>query len=346
MRCNKNSKPIRNRTFSPTGSCNRYWKVLSKDNIHNKFKFFPNKWNTDPLEYNPKGSCKPGGLYFTNTKNIFKFLDFGNGVSEVLDFRDDKGKKILYQDPEYDYKFKAKSILIGDKKLYSKQWLKDMVELGAVVKGNEHDIRKAFNIIDDPTFLDFLVSNGFVIMGSGIIYDCIFLRNIPFLKHILESLPDDILDKNLATILETCIDLNSYDCFKFVYNFHAEKICNYTADDLNDAGWFRELFKSAILNDNANVDIVRFMIDKGFDINSKMLTNEYWFKAFRAENFDVAKLLIEKNYDINLIDVDTVKYRLRNYGGKWDVDVRKDIKSIIYKRSWYYKLFKFFKLVG
>lgn len=106
----------------------RYFKVLAPDNKHYKMVYKPNAWNTDVLPYNPTGDCEQGGLYFAPINSIVRFLHYGDGICEVLDWRDDQDQKTFHEE---DYKVKAHKIKLGKKKKITTEFLNELLELGA-----------------------------------------------------------------------------------------------------------------------------------------------------------------------------------------------------------------------
>ncbi len=63
--------------------------------------------NKDPLKFNPTGSCRAGGLYSTDIKNIWRYSSYGNLVASVSI---PKGAQV-YKDPDND-KWKADQLFI------------------------------------------------------------------------------------------------------------------------------------------------------------------------------------------------------------------------------------------
>jgi len=112
----------------------RYFKVLAPKNKHWGMTYKTNAWNTDILPYNPEGECQEGGLYFAPVKHIFTFLHYGNGIAEVLDYKDDKGKKKFHKE---ELKMKAHSIKLGAKKNFSLKFFKELVKEGALLDSTD-----------------------------------------------------------------------------------------------------------------------------------------------------------------------------------------------------------------
>lgn len=134
----------------------RYWKVLSKNNQHFDMTYVPNEWNTDVLPYNPYGSCRAGGLYFTDTYHILHFLEYGDGIAEVLDWKDDDGVKDFYSE---ECKVKAHSIRLGEKRPYSIELFEELIKNGAEKIGSIEGIMSAIAKKDDVDMLKWFLVN-------------------------------------------------------------------------------------------------------------------------------------------------------------------------------------------
>lgn len=58
-----------------------YFKILNKDLCHRGFQY-KEGLNVDTNEFDPSPKCG-GGLFFTDGKNIFSFLDYGTKIADV-----------------------------------------------------------------------------------------------------------------------------------------------------------------------------------------------------------------------------------------------------------------------
>lgn len=85
-----------------------FLKILNKDLVHNGFQYREGL-NVDSLPFNPTGSCKEGGLYFSDEKHITKFLNCGTKIA-IVTLPDDAK---VYADPVGD-KWKADKIILSD----------------------------------------------------------------------------------------------------------------------------------------------------------------------------------------------------------------------------------------
>ena len=101
-----------------------YYKILNYDLVHHKFQYKLGL-NIDTNPFNPTGSCKPGGLYYTDFEHIHMFLEFGCYIAEV---RIPSSAKV-YKDPS-GTKWKADKIRIMNytlfenyKPFHNKEWL-------------------------------------------------------------------------------------------------------------------------------------------------------------------------------------------------------------------------------
>ena len=107
-----------------------YFKITNYNENHNGFQYVDGL-NILCEEFNddPNKSCCAGGLYFTNAENIFKFLDYGIYLREIIlptenpDFRMIKDK---------DDKWRANMIVLGKRyDLSNVETFQYLVEKGA-----------------------------------------------------------------------------------------------------------------------------------------------------------------------------------------------------------------------
>ncbi len=61
----------------------KYVKILHESMVHYGFKYQVGL-NIDPIPFNPAGSCKPGGLYFTDFENFQYQLCYGTLIADVV----------------------------------------------------------------------------------------------------------------------------------------------------------------------------------------------------------------------------------------------------------------------
>jgi hypothetical protein len=61
----------------------KYVKILHESMVHYGFKYQLGL-NVDPIPFNPAGSCKPGGLYFTDLDNFHYQLCYGTLIADVV----------------------------------------------------------------------------------------------------------------------------------------------------------------------------------------------------------------------------------------------------------------------
>ena len=94
----------------PTGL---YFKITNSAENHHNFQYvnglnvLKDKFNDDPSE-----SCCPGGLYFTNAENIFKFLDYGIYLREITLPTENPDFRLVADDD----KWRANMIILGERR--------------------------------------------------------------------------------------------------------------------------------------------------------------------------------------------------------------------------------------
>jgi hypothetical protein len=87
---------------------NQKVKVLTYDLIHNGFQY-QDGLNTDTVPFNPSGSCKPGGLYYTTLEFMPNFIGYGTKIANVEIPPESK----IYADPE-GKKWKSSSVVLSN----------------------------------------------------------------------------------------------------------------------------------------------------------------------------------------------------------------------------------------
>ena len=102
----------------------KLYKILNDKENHNYFQYHEGL-NVDTQPFNPKGSCEPGGLYFSDVEQILEFLDYGPYIREVTI----PARVPVYQDPDGN-KYKAHQIILGSRREW-KDCIIDLINEGA-----------------------------------------------------------------------------------------------------------------------------------------------------------------------------------------------------------------------
>ena len=84
----------------------QFRKCLNNELTHYDFKYKIGL-NEDYIPFNPLGSCKPGGLYFTTIEHIDKFFDYGLNIA-IIELCEDA---MFYIEPN-GIKFKTNKFII------------------------------------------------------------------------------------------------------------------------------------------------------------------------------------------------------------------------------------------
>ena len=89
-----------------------YFKITNREEKHNGMQY-QTGLNVDilPFNDNPKASCVPGGIYFSDEKNICGFLTYGQWIREVTLPEDAK----VVKDPSGG-KWRANKVLLGERR--------------------------------------------------------------------------------------------------------------------------------------------------------------------------------------------------------------------------------------
>jgi hypothetical protein len=108
-----------------------FFKITNAKEKHHDFQYV-NGLNILDKEFQEEGSCVVGGLYFTDVEHIFKFLDYGIHLREIILPLDNPNFKCVKDDAD---KWRANMIILGKKyDLTNVDTFKYLVGLGADVK--------------------------------------------------------------------------------------------------------------------------------------------------------------------------------------------------------------------
>jgi hypothetical protein len=95
------------RTFNADDSSHDFYKILRRDMIHHGFKYVEGL-NVDHHRFDPTGTCRKGGLYFSDKEHIIRFLEYGTTIANV---NLPKDARVVQEDY---YKWKADKIILSN----------------------------------------------------------------------------------------------------------------------------------------------------------------------------------------------------------------------------------------
>ena len=102
-----------------------YYKILNKEECHYglQYKF---GLNIDNDEFNPRGTCEPGGIYFSR-EDILAFLVHGPWIRKVTLPEDAR----VYENPGKPRKWKTDKVILGKKEKITAKVIKRLIDEGA-----------------------------------------------------------------------------------------------------------------------------------------------------------------------------------------------------------------------
>ena len=88
-----------------------FWKITNEEENHHGFQY-KNGLNVDTQKFQKSGTCVKGGLYFTDSENIYNFFNYGVWLREVFVPYDAK----MVLDPGTDTKkYRANKLYLGNR---------------------------------------------------------------------------------------------------------------------------------------------------------------------------------------------------------------------------------------
>ena len=144
-----------------------YYKIINKKWNHHGYQYVPGlNILQEQFNDNSSYSCCAGGFYFTTINHIFKFLDFGCYLVEVILPTSDSDFKMV-SDPE-DIKFRSNKIILGNKyDLTDITTIQMMIDLGADVHADDDYALRWASENGHLEVVEFLVGIGFDIHANN-----------------------------------------------------------------------------------------------------------------------------------------------------------------------------------
>nr|AEX62281.1 putative ankyrin repeat protein [Moumouvirus Monve] len=136
-----------------------YFKITNEEECHHGFQYVDGL-NILKEEFNndPEASCVSGRLYFTEPKNIYKFLDYGVYLREIYLPTDNPEFKMI-KDPEGD-KYGANMIILGKRRdLRDPETWKCMISMGVDIYAKKYILKWACEN-EYSEIIKYLVENG------------------------------------------------------------------------------------------------------------------------------------------------------------------------------------------
>ncbi|BCS82725.1 ankyrin repeat protein [Cotonvirus japonicus] len=135
-----------------------FFKITNAEECHKGFQYKTgfNRLNT-PFNYN--GSCESGGLYFSNSKNICKYLDWGIYLRQITLPKNDPDFKIIPDN--FGDKFGANILIFGDKyDLKNVETFETMKNLGINLRVADDKALRWASEKGHLSIVKFLIDNG------------------------------------------------------------------------------------------------------------------------------------------------------------------------------------------
>ena len=115
-----------------------FYKITNESETHNGMQY-KTGLNVDIQQFNPKGDCKSGGIYFSR-EDILAFMEYGKWIRKVTLPENAK----VYENPGSPKKWKADKVILGRKYKITPKKIKQLIKEGADPKAdNSYALRWA-----------------------------------------------------------------------------------------------------------------------------------------------------------------------------------------------------------
>jgi hypothetical protein len=141
----------------------KFYKITNETETHNVLKY-KTGLNADPLPFNPHGNCQPGGIYYTDVKNIFNFINYGPWIREVTLPKDAQ----VYENPGIPLKWKADKVKLGPRHKWSSvEVIEKLVKKGANIHAGDDCVLRVAAQNGHLNVVKYSVKNGADIHSGG-----------------------------------------------------------------------------------------------------------------------------------------------------------------------------------
>lgn len=277
----------------------RYWKITNQNECHHGFQYV-NGLNilVDKFNDDHRATCVKGGLYFSDDKNIYNFLEYGVYLREVILPLDDNNFKMVED-------------------LWGGKWRANMIILG---KQYELSDKNTFGIITDNNFniewfrwairnnylqiAKYLKKKGFCYFDDMQLGRAAENGHLDIVRFLVENGADiHIYDE---TPLKLATEAGHLNIVKYLAE-HGANIHVGNNDILTIASKEEHLDIVKYLVENGveinhlsllfsvsrnRLDMFKYFVKKGANINDKC--NELLFLAAERGNLEIIKCLAEK----------------------------------------------------
>ena len=133
----------------------KYYKITNEEECHHGMQY-QDGLNIDIKEFNPSGSCEPGGIYYSS-EDIFSFLSYGVWIREVTIPEDAQ----TYKDPDSDIvKWKADKVILGPRRRITFDIIKELIDEGANIHAQCDYVLRTYAERGNLEAVKYLVEHG------------------------------------------------------------------------------------------------------------------------------------------------------------------------------------------
>ena len=271
-----------------------YYKITNVEENHHGFQY---KDGLNILEEkfndNPEAHCCAGGLYFTDAKNIFEFLDYGIYLRKITLPVENPNFKMVVDEKKY----RANMIILGKRyELSNVETIKMLIEAGAEVHADDDCALRHSANNGHLEVVKYLIEKGADIHAnndSALRYSA-YNGHLEVVKYLIEKGADVHTEKNYALRWSAC-------------NGHLE-IVKYLIEKGADVHAENDYALTLSAN-NGYLEVVKYLIEAGADVHANDDLALRWSAS--NEHLEVVKYLIEAGANIDFIKYHPIMEKLK-----------------------------------
>jgi ankyrin repeat protein len=275
-----------------------FYKILNKEEKHYDLQY-QTGLNIDPVQFDPSGNCKPGGIYFAK-EDILAFLGYGSWIRKVTLPENAQ----VYENPGEPKKWKADRVILGEREYIDGNVIKRLIKEGAnptvnnsyplqitAKQGNVEAVKVLLEAGADPSADDSLALQWAAEKG-----------NIEIIKMLLEKGVDPKADDSCALVWAA--GDGHLETVKLLLEAGADP----TSCDSQALRWAAQ---------RGHIEIVKLLLEAGAD--PKADDSRSLLLAVENEHIEIVKLLLPLS--------EITEYLLKYVGNNYK---NQEIQDLIY----------------
>jgi ankyrin repeat protein len=297
-----------------------FYKVTNARECHNGYQYRDGlNILKEPFNDDPKASCCPGGFYFTDVKNVFKYIDYGENIRQVTLPLSNPEFKIV-QDPSLD-KWRANMLVLGERhSLHDVATYRHLIDASADINADNGNVLYWNVRCGNLDVVKYLYSKGANAPAKDMLQICASSNHsleLVIIRFLLQQNRGVLDNHDLASILEISLYSENHQmshCLKeyganisalresfFLHcaRFERLSLLRFLVEFGIDIHTYDEKLLR-VSAQNGHLEMVRFLVNHGANIHAKDDDALCW--SARLGHLDIVRYLVEHGANVQAVN--------------------------------------------